>query len=524
MMKLSGMDKLTQNSQRPPAVPATVDVLVVGYGPVGAALAGFLGAYGVRVLIIDREADIFQGPRAIALDNEALRILQSLGVDQSFEKVIIPRVQMHSPFVGHFCTLKTDVLVDGHPKLVTFYQPQLDRALRSKAEQLPSVTALTSTPLVDFTDLSSGIRARLRTPDGLVHEVYAKYLVGADGAGSVVRQAIGQDFKGESYSEDWLIIDGQGLADNIDHIEFICNPKRPIPHMVAPGGRTRWEFMLQPGESREAIERDESIRQLLTPWPATAQMTIERKAVYRFQARSCDKYSKGRVFLCGDAAHVTPPFAGQGLVSGLRDTANLAWKLAWVIQKGADARILETYDEERRPHAISMIGLAKGMGAAIMPSSTFKALLIQGTLKLLRLIPPVRRFIEDFKPKPKNEYRSGLFVAGKSRLKRGGLLPQFPINAANGDSVLSDDLLGNSPSVIGFGVDPASILDDATRSAWVSLGGAFATFPLAALPADLPRDWCAVIRPDRTVMHDGAARDACVMVRQALALLGGSSR
>ena len=175
---------------------------------------------------------------------------------------------------------------------------------------------------------ANGVTATLRTCAGAETSVRARYLVGADGAGSSVRAAIGEDFAGETYAEDWLIVDALGVPGSFDHVEFICDPVRPTPHMVAPGGRTRWEFMLRPGETGQEIDVAESLRR----WVGGADVRIERKAVYRFHARARRRFSKGRVFLAGDAAHITPPFVGQGLVAGLRDVANLAWKLACVVQ------------------------------------------------------------------------------------------------------------------------------------------------------------------------------------------------
>jgi 3-(3-hydroxy-phenyl)propionate hydroxylase len=220
----------------------------------------------------------------------------------------------------------------------------------------------------------------------------------------------------------------------------------------------------------------------------------------------------------GDAAHVTPPFAGQGLVSGLRDAANLCWKLAWVIRGQASERILDSYDEERRPHALAMIKLAKDMGAMIMPTSVPKAVLIQGFMKSLRLIPPVRRFLEDFGPKPKNQFPKGLFVAGKSPLRRGSVIPQFKVGTR-----YSDDILGPGLALVGFGFDPGERLNPRLRAAWAKAGGATAMLPASdpALPK-LPPDWCAVFRPDRVLLHDGPARHSEFIVHESLMLLGAT--
>jgi 3-(3-hydroxy-phenyl)propionate hydroxylase len=518
----------------------SVDVLIVGYGPVGAALAALLGRYGTRTLVVDKAPDILLAPRAIALDNEALRILQMAGLSEdAFERIAIPQVRMHCPHVGEFGRINTSGSVDGHPKLVTFYQPDLERALRRQAQSHDGISVLTSTEMVGFVEEGEGVRATLKLGDGSETVVQARYLVGADGAASVVRKAIGQDFEGVTYAEDWLIVDAKNVPGHFDHVEFICDPKRPTPHMIAPGGRIRWEFMLQPGETREQMEQDETIARLLAPWAKSSELAIERRAVYRFHARCCTQFSRGQVFLVGDAAHVTPPFVGQGLVAGLRDAANLAWKLAWVMKAYASPAILDSYDRERRPHATKMISLAKLMGALVMPRSRFKAILVHGAMKLLRAIPPLRTYFDELGVKPKNEFGEGLFVSGHARLRRGSLLPQGFVRAPSGEAVLSDDALGSRLALVGFGRDPDETLSPEARAQWAAHGGgvvqfcqrgeavhrsarAFEDLDNRIVPGGAPYGWCAVVRPDRTILHDGPIADANRLVRESLALLGAT--
>jgi 3-(3-hydroxy-phenyl)propionate hydroxylase len=352
----------------------------------------------------------------------------------------------------------------------------------------------------------------------------------------MVRKGIGQEFSGRTYAEDWLIVDAKNVPGGFDHVEFLCDPRRPTPHMLAPGGRIRWEFMLHPGENREEMEKEETIAKLLAPWVSPGEITIERKAVYRFHARSCARYSRGHVFLVGDAAHITPPFAGQGLVAGLRDAANLGWKLAWVAQGRASPAILETYDQERRPHATRMIDLARFMGRLVMPRNKAMAVLIHGTLALLRKIPPLRRHFDDNGIKPKNEYADGLFVRGRSRLRRGGWLPQGLVRTAEGAVRLSDDALGPAFALIGFGRDPLPHLAPDVHAQWTARGGrvtrlcvrgeamnhgasSFEDLDSRLVPEAAPYGWCAVVRPDRTIVHDGPVEDADRLVRESLALL-----
>ena len=529
----------------PAGLPAEVDILVVGYGPVGAAIANLLGRYGVRVLAIDKATDVFMAPRAIALDNEALRVLQLAGLDENdFDTVAIPFVRMLSPLMGEFGRINTLGQIDGHPKLVTFYQPELEAALRRRASQYRSVRTALGVALTGFVEGADGVAATLEAGDGARFAVRARYLVGADGAGSLVRQRIGQEFKGKTYAEDWLIVDASGAKAPIDHVEFLCDHRRPTPHMTAPGGRERWEFMLRRGETRADIESDARVSELLARWGGPSAMTIERKAVYRFHARTADCFRKGRVFLAGDAAHITPPFVGQGLVAGLRDAANLSWKLAWVVRGRASSAILGSYDEERRPHAKAMIDLAKFMGRLIMPQSAAKALLTHGALRLLRLTAAMRRYFDDLGIKPKNVFPKGLFVGGCSgaKLVRGGSLPQGLVRAAGGDVLLSDEALGPALTLVAFGRDPLEFLSGTQAQDFAACGGkvvqiahrgqarglrldgSFEDLHGTFMPGAAPFGWAAIVRPDRTVLHDGPIADVDRLVRESLALLGTPSR
>lgn len=519
--------------------PTAVDVLVIGNGPVGATIAALLGRYGVKTLVLDKTHEVLLMPRAIALDNEALRILQLAGLSEdAFEKIAIPEVRMHSPVLGQFGRANTAGCIDGHPKLVTFYQPDLERAMRSQVSRLKSVTSLGGFELESLVEESDCVVASVRDRDGHSHFVRAQYLIGADGAGSRVRTLIGQEFEGQTYAEDWLIVDVKNRHKSaIDHIEFICDPRRPTPHMPAPGGRERWEFMLHPGESREELESPESIARLIAPWIKPQELEIERKAVYRFHARCCNSFSKGRIFLAGDAAHITPPFVGQGLVAGLRDGANLAWKLAWVLRGYAAPAVLDTYDVERRPHAQAMINLAKLMGRLVMPKNKIAAFFIHGLMRMLTLTPATRRYFEQLDIKPKNIFKHGLFVkhCRGDKLVRGSLFPQAWVRNMQKQIQLSDDALGDNLTLVGFGVDPLSLLTTAQIVSWEKMGGHFLEIrtrgqrsggrcdfiedinhdilPLAA------EGTLVAVRPDRIIMHHAPGAEAASLLRDCRGLL-----
>ena len=307
--------------------------------------------------------------------------------------------------------------------------------------------------------------------------------------------------------------------------------------MVAPGCRQRWEFMLHPGEDAQAMERPESVRRLLAPWCDVDRIRIERTAVYRFHAREARSFSKGRCFLAGDAAHVTPPFAGQGLVAGLRDVANLAWKLAWVVRGQADDRILDSYDAERRPHAKKIIKLARFLGALVMPRNRSVAFALHGLIRLIRVLPAGRRLFDDLKIKPENTFDTGLFWRNRKneRLRAGSTLPQGWVRPAGGAPVLSDDALGLHWALVGVGVDPTTRLRPDQLHSWQRSGGkvwqwcqraqaqhlAAADRRLEALdesllPRRAPLGWVFIVRPDRCVMAEGPIEQVQELLDQAL--------
>jgi 3-(3-hydroxy-phenyl)propionate hydroxylase len=522
-------------------LPSEIDVLVVGMGPVGAALAQLLNRHGTRTLVIDQATEVFMAPRAIALDNEALRVLQMCGLEEdAFDKVAIPEVRMHSPLFGQYSRAVTAGSMDGHPRLVTFYQPQLERVLREQLKDSRHVTVALGVTLLTLEQQAQAVQAELQLADGRKHVVRARYVVGADGANSLVRRLLGQDFKGKTYAEDWLVVDAKRLPESIDHVEFICDPKRPTPHMVAPGGRQRWEFKLNPGETREQMEHPDMVKRLLQPWSKGQDIEIERVAVYRFHARLVEQFKVGRVMLVGDAAHITPPFVGQGLVAGLRDVANLGWKLAWVCQGRAQPALLDSYAQERRPHAKAMIDLAKHMGRLVMPGNHATALVVHGFMRLMSHVPRLRRLFENLEIKPANRFKAGCFVppARSSHLCRGGQVPQVWLKPeAGGEVVLSDDVLGNGLTMVGFGVDPSLALSSTEIKAWTSAGGSFAQINPRGhmanmsslrtwedltgglMPTVVPVGWVAIVRPDKVVMHDGPASDASLMLAQVKQLL-----
>ncbi|MDO5633054.1 MAG: bifunctional 3-(3-hydroxy-phenyl)propionate/3-hydroxycinnamic acid hydroxylase [Paracoccus sp. (in: a-proteobacteria)] len=509
-------------------------VLVVGCGPVGATLALILARRGVRVMVIDRAEGIYPLPRAIAFDSDAFRILQAAGIGSAdFDHVQVPRIRLISPWFGVLGDVDARQQRDTYPVQSTFHQPGLEEELRRRLRAMPGLVDLqTKTELLDYTEDAGAITARLGGARG-TYEVRARFLVGCDGAHSIVRRQAGIGFDGRSYHNDWLVIDAENPPGGIDHVEFLCDPSRPTPHMVSPAGGQRWEFMLRPDETRQQMESDDAIDRLLTPWGGLARNRIHRRAVYRFHARSASAYRKGRVMIAGDAAHVTPPFVGQGLISGLRDCHNLGWKLAAVVQGRAGHHILDSYDAERRPHARTMIDFARHIGALIAPQNRVSGFALHGAAWLLRQLPPLRRYVDRMGMRPSGRFRRGLFLRSRrGKTRAGNTFPQFWITDADGARLRSDDVLGTGFALVGYGVDPLAALDPQGRLAAARLGAA----PLTVLPAgaatnggviDTENLLCdlllpatvLLLRPDRVVAGICAVDDASAMLRRAERLL-----
>ncbi|MDP2260582.1 MAG: bifunctional 3-(3-hydroxy-phenyl)propionate/3-hydroxycinnamic acid hydroxylase [Caulobacter sp.] len=354
------------------------DVLVVGLGPVGAALCALLAREGVSAIAVERETEVYPLPRAAHFDHEIMRLFQKLGIAGEMQAASQPAAAYEFRNAAGEILMRYDQGAGGSPSGwapgYMFHQPSLETALRRLLSASPLVEARLGRTLVAFTQDADGVSATVDGPSG-AETLRARWLVGCDGARSPVREALGIGQSDYGFDEPWLVIDAvvsdtsRLPADNLQ----ICDPARPTTCLVMSQGRHRWEFMLLPGEQPADVLDGNVIRDLLKPWHCEDCVEIERKAVYRFHGRVAERWRDGRVLLAGDAAHQTPPFAGQGMCSGLRDVDNLAWKLAAVIRSGADPVLLDSYQTEREPHVRAVIELAIAMGRVVCISDPQQA-------------------------------------------------------------------------------------------------------------------------------------------------------
>jgi len=343
------------------------DVAIVGYGPVGAALAILLGQRGLRVAVLERHASPYALPRAVHYDHEAARILQACGVADRCADIVEPAEVYEFQNAERRPIIRFGRIgngVSGWPQSSMFSQPALEAVLFDRVAELPEITVRRGASVVDLVEDGDEVVVEL---DGGA-SVRARYVVGCDGANSTVRERLGIAMLDRAFFYDWLVVDVVYDEPHVfDPLNVqICDPARPTTVVSGGPGRRRWEFMALPGESAEFLNDEATAWRLLEPWDARPDNAVlEKHAVYRFQARWAEEWRRGRVLLAGDAAHQTPPFAGQGLCAGLRDAANLAWKLDLVVQGLAPDALLDTYGRERGPHAQAVIELAMDMGKLI---------------------------------------------------------------------------------------------------------------------------------------------------------------
>jgi 3-(3-hydroxy-phenyl)propionate hydroxylase len=505
-------------------------VVIIGAGPCGLTLASLLGLYGVRTVVIDRSADILDYPRAVGIDDEALRTFQTFGLADTVLRDMIRNVPLcyHDSNGNRFACINPTTSVYGWPRRSVFLQPLFEKELRRGLQRFSNVSLLLSTELLSFEETDREILVMLRHADGQQARLRCDYLVGADGGRSTVRRLVNVGLVGTTNPSRWLVVD----ADNSDIDQpfsgVYCDAKRPYMVIDLPYRHRRWEFMLLPGDDEQAIQHPETVARLINESKsASKNIRIKRSHVYTHHSRIAATFGVGRVFLAGDAAHLMPPFFGQGMNSGIRDAGNLAWKLAAVLQRGAHQRLLATYDEERRDHARQMVEVSTFLGRLFTPKTRLGEKVRSAFFKGIQKLPAFRDYIFQMRFKPMPRYVKGFVSAegAKTQARIGTMFPQPTVLRRDGSTGLLDDVLGSGFAVIGYKVDPATVLPCPEYAAWKKVGAKIVhvakarDFALGEMgPASKSdvvvedvngalRDWfldrrdegIAVIRPDRYI-------------------------
>ncbi|GJF30570.1 3-(3-hydroxyphenyl)propionate hydroxylase [Kitasatospora sp. NE20-6] len=347
------------------------DVLVVGAGPVGLACALYLARDGWTVTVLERWPAPYPQPRAVHFDDEVARLLADAGLGEDIGAFSEPADTYEWVNSGRETLLRFDWSgrgASGWPTASMMHQPDLERALALRADRHENITVLRGHVAVGLTEDPGAVRVTTRDAEGTLHHFTAPWVVGSDGANSFVRTRMPTRMHDLGFFYDWLIVDVRPHEPRTwEPVNLqICDPARPVTAVSGGPGRRRWEFMRMPGETVEELDTEATAWKLLAPWDLTpANCTLERHAVYTFQARWADVWRAGRLLLAGDAAHLMPPFAGQGMCSGIRDAANLSWKLGLVLRGEAGPGLLDSYGTERSAHVQHAIGMSVELGKVI---------------------------------------------------------------------------------------------------------------------------------------------------------------
>ena len=484
-----------------------VPVVIVGAGPTGLTAATLLGQYGVECLVLDRWESVFPQPRAVHLDDEVYRVLARMGVAEQFAAISWPchglRLLGRDRRVLAEFGRGTATGRHGYPEANMFDQPVLEGILRANLARYTSVALRGNSEVTGVVQDGAG-RVRVQVTDrvtGQDESILAEYVLGCDGANSLVRAAVGACLQDLHLEQRWLVVDVDTDADlaQWEGVHQLCDPDRAGTYMRVGATRYRWEFRLRAGESANDFGDPARLRPLISPWTGDLpvdRLRLVRLAEYTFRARLADRWRDRRVFLLGDAAHLTPPFIGQGLGAGVRDAANLAWKLAGVLDSTLPERLLDTYQRERKPHARALIRLARLVGMAMTEGGELGNLLRRLVAPRLYLVPGVARLVLS----SETPALHGGELVIRSRLGRslaGRLCPNVVLD----DGRRFDDLAGGR-----FAVVTTSDASPDQRAEVARRGGVLVPArPGSPLHRWLRRGYAtsAIVRPDSTVLRAG---------------------
>lgn len=436
------------------------DVVQVGYGPVSEALALMLGRQGRRVAVCERWRERYPLPRAVCIDHELYRVLAANGLG-----IVLPEVTQPGPPYQWFNADWRELLtidwskpsISGGVEVNFVHQPTLEGAMDEAVRSEPTVDLFLGCEVIAVDQDAMGATVTVREDNGDERTLSARYVVGCDGANSLVRTAIGGAQEDRGFEADWLVVDVRlkpGVTIErlgIPAAGQYCDPRRPT---IVPAGISgnqvyrRWEFMRMPGETIAELEREARVWELLASWAGPDDVELVRHKVYNFRSLLATRWRDRRLLICGDAAHVMPPFMGQGMCSGLRDAWNLTWKLGLVLDGTADDCLLDSYQVERRPHVDRLIELSIYLGKIIcVPDRDTAAVRDRSFFE--RTAPP---------PPPFPQLVDGLFYRpehGKLQDGAGALSPHVHLRK-DGRSIRLDDYDGGGGFLlITRGLDPA---------------------------------------------------------------------
>jgi 2-polyprenyl-6-methoxyphenol hydroxylase-like FAD-dependent oxidoreductase len=453
------------------------DVIVVGYGPTGMLAAIQLGRAGHRVAVLERYLTLYNLPRVGIVHDDVLRMFQEIGcIDRILPATyFLPTYELANRGRILMSNDVQDLATHGWPEMTSIYQPAFEAELDALAKALPTVDVFQGATVIALDQDDDRVSVTTESDAGERRTVEGRYLIGADGGNSFIREALDIWLEDFGFKQDWLVIDAELKCDRPDlpRLRQFCEPEQPGMTMQMGPHHRRWSFMIFPGESAEDAVRHENVWQRLQrPEGGTpADFELIRVVSYVFRSLIAERWRAGRVFLAGDAAHQMPPFLAQGMCSGFRDAHNLAWKLDLVLKGAAPPAFLDTYEAERGPNARATIIESMRVGQNVNERDPEKVR--QRDEQLLALhaemqaSPGTKQLIAFRVP----GYEAG-FVAGGA-IGAGDGIVQGRVRY-DGKDGLFDDVVGRGPMILARNGDPAAELGADDLDFWRGQGGGIA--------------------------------------------------
>ncbi|KAA0107514.1 bifunctional 3-(3-hydroxy-phenyl)propionate/3-hydroxycinnamic acid hydroxylase [Mycolicibacterium sp. P1-5] len=480
-----------------------VDVVVVGAGPVGLTLANVLGLQGVRTLVVDERDALIDYPRGVGLDDEGLRTFQAIGLVDDVLPHTVPN-QILRFYDGKRRLLAEMAPPDarfGWPKRNGFVQPLVDAELYKGLDRFENVEVAWGHPMTSITESADGVTVEVSPVGGETRKVNARYVVGCDGGRSATRRLMGVSFDGTTSSTRWLVVDIANDPLGHPNSEVGADPVRPYVSIAIAHGIRRFEFLIHGHETDEQAEDPAFVAQMLArlvPYPD--KVDIIRRRLYTHHSRIASSFRKGRILIAGDAAHLMPVWQGQGYNSGIRDSANLGWKLAAVVKGQARDALLDSYDIERRKHARAMIDLSTTVGKVISPTNARVAAARDVVIRAASLVPTLKRYVLEMRFKPMPRYEQGAVVHSEPRSPSsavGTLFIQPRVDTRDQQNVLLDDVIGPWFAFVCWSNNPRQLLGEKAFADWKALGAVFVALrPITQL------HWTGHDDPDVIVVGD----------------------
>ena len=448
-----------------------VDVAIVGYGPTGVTLAALLGQQGFRVSVLERYSGPYQLPRAAALDDETMRTFQKLGVAEK----MLPGINVQPGYV--WVNGENDVLLDiafenpgrsGWPAQYMMHQPHVESVLQELVRGMSNVEVRHGATVSAVKQDGDHVEVQVGNAQGLIETVRARFVVGCDGGNSFVRRAMGAGLSDLGFSENWLVCDFDLHHEMMQLPTFrqVCNPAEPIAIVNIGPGHHRFSFRLQPEDRTEEVVSEERVWQRVAAYLTPEEADLVRVANYTFRSCIAQTWREGNVLLAGDAAHQMPPFLAQGMVSGIRDARNLAWKLGMVL-RGYPEDLLDSYQAEREPHVRFITGKAIELGLVQTMRDEAKAKVRDATMLAARAAK---------KEPDKLQYPP---LSGGLIANYGGIFPQGVVSNEQ-RTALFDDVVGGGWLLVTANPDAASRIPEEVRSDFADIGGRLVSFSLTS--------------------------------------------